>query len=84
MKEQKIKVFYTGWFSDELEELDTTKYSLCPDCNGSGENDWEFPVRCFTCFGNGYITKELAKEKELLLMDEIGKKNALEDMKGQR
>lgn len=64
-KEQITKLFYTGWFSDELQELDTTKYILCPSCDGSGETDWEFPVRCFECCGNGYVTKKDFKDKKI-------------------
>jgi DnaJ-class molecular chaperone len=64
MKKNTLEAFYTGLFNDEPIELDITVYELCPSCEGTGENDWEFPVRCFTCCGDGYIKKRKEKNEK--------------------
>jgi len=59
-KLQSEQVTYVGYFDNKPKKLDDTKYKLCPSCNGSGESDDEFPVRCFKCCGDGYIHKNMS------------------------
>lgn len=56
--EKENEITYIGWFDDKPKKLDTTKFTLCTNCNGSGESKDEFPVRCFECGGDGYIKKK--------------------------
>lgn len=56
------EITYIGWFDNKVKKLDTRKYNLCPSCKGSGETEDEFPVRCFKCFGDGYIEKQIREK----------------------
>lgn len=57
--QKNSEITFIGWFDDKPKKLDTNKYKLCPNCKGSGESDDEFPVRCFKCSGDGFISKNI-------------------------
>ena len=43
-----------NWWNEDISNIDNSKYKICNKCNGSGANDWEYPIRCKKCGGDGY------------------------------